>query len=321
MTRTIAIGPYTETDLGNLIQEFEALSLPSPEALSKLPEVQRAGFAALAYMGHAPFGAEQMDMLPGLKVIANYGVGYDAIDVAAATARRILVTNTPDVLSDDVADLAVALILGQARGIVGAAAHVMSGKWAAGAPLPLGRKVSGTRIGVLGLGRIGRAIADRMAAFGCEIHYWSRSAKTAPEGWIAHGTPQELAAQSDFLVVALVGGAATQGMVSREVIASLPETSVVVNISRGSTIDEEALIEALQSKQIAGAALDVMLNEPNVDQRLLTLPNVLLLPHIGSATAETRAEMAALQRHNIAAVLAGEMPPTPVNASMLSGDR
>ena len=193
------------------------------------------------------------------------------------------------------------------------AAHVASGGWAQGRALPLGRKVSGARVGILGLGRIGREIADRMAAFGCPIHYWSRSAKSVPEGWTAHETPAALAAHCDFLVVALVGGRETEGMVSAEVIAAMPPQAVLVNISRGSTVDEDALIEALAGGRIAGAALDVMRNEPDPDARLLALPNVLLLPHIGSATVETRAEMAALQRRNIAAVLNGERPPTPVN--------
>lgn len=319
MSQTLAIGPYDDRDRAALADQLDAVMLPDLAALADLPEAQREGFAALAYKGHDPLGGAQMDLLPGLRVIANYGVGYDAIDVSAANQRGVLVTNTPDVLSDDVADLAAALILGQARGLIAASALVQSGKWADGKSLALGRKVSGTRVGVLGLGRIGREIADRMAAFRCEIHYWSRSAKDTPAGWTAHETPEALAAHSDFLVVALVGGAETQGLVSADVIAVLPATSVVVNISRGSTIDEAALIDALDAGRIAGAALDVMLNEPTPDPRLLGRDNVLLLPHIGSATVETRAEMAALQRRNISAVLAGETPPTPVNAGFGRG--
>lgn len=319
MSQTLAIGPYDDRDRAALADQLDAVMLPDLAALAKLPQAQRAGFAALAYKGHDPLGGAQMDLLPGLRVIANYGVGYDAIDVAAANQRGVLVTNTPDVLSEDVADLAATLILGQARGLIAASELVQSGKWADGKSLALGRKVSGTRVGVLGLGRIGREIADRMAAFRCPIHYWSRSPKDTPAGWTAHDTPKALAANSDFLVVALVGGAETQGLVSADVIAALPATSVVVNISRGSTIDEAALIAALDAGRIAGAALDVMLNEPTPDPRLLGRENVLLLPHIGSATVETRAEMAALQRRNIMAVLAGETPPTPVNAGFGRG--
>ncbi|NHF72395.1 2-hydroxyacid dehydrogenase [Paracoccus xiamenensis] len=312
MTQTIAIGAYTDTDAQALTGELGALALPELAALAALPEDQRNGVRALAYKGHDPLGGAQMDLLPKLEVIANFGVGYDAIDVAAANARKVLVTNTPDVLTEDVADLAVALILTHAREVVPAAQYVLDGDWARGADLPLAHKVSGRRVGILGLGRIGQQIAQRMAAFNCPIHYWSRRPKDAP-GWTWHDTPEALAANSDFLVIALVGGAETAGLVSAPVIAALPENAVVVNISRGSTVDEDALIAALEDGRIRGAALDVMLNEPNPNPRLLALPNVLLLPHIGSATVETRAEMGALQRRNITAVLAGQPAETPVN--------
>lgn len=313
MADTIAIGTYTETDAQALKGDLGAQALPDLAALATLPEAARQAVRAVAYKGHDPLGAAQMDLLPALEVIANYGVGYDAINLADANARQVLVTNTPDVLTEDVADLAVAMILAQARGVVEGAQYVAAGNWSRGVPLPLGRKVSGQRVGVLGLGRIGQQIAQRMAAFGCPIHYWSRSAKDTP-GWIWHDTPEALAANSDYLVIALVGGAETAGLVSADVIAALPDNAVVVNISRGSTVDEGALLDALEAGRICGAALDVMLNEPNPDPRLLALPNVLLLPHIGSATVETRAEMGALQRRNIAAVLAGKPAETPVNS-------
>ena len=313
MTQTIAIGTYTDTDSAALTSDLGARILPDLAALAALPEDQRRDIRALAYKGHDPLGGAQMDLLPALAVIANYGVGYDAISVADANARKVLVTNTPDVLTEDVADLAVALILAQSREVVPAAQYVLDGDWARGVNLPLAYKVSGRRVGVLGLGRIGQQIAQRMAAFNCPIHYWSRGPKDTPAGWTWHDTPEALAANSDFLVIALVGGAETAGLVSEQVIAALPGNAVVVNISRGSTVDEDALIAALETGSIRGAALDVMLNEPNPNPRLLALPNVLLLPHIGSATVETRAEMGALQRRNIAAVLAGKPAETPVN--------
>ncbi|MFD1881278.1 NAD(P)-dependent oxidoreductase [Paracoccus pacificus] len=257
MTQTIAIGAYDATDAKALATDLDALILPDLAALGRLPEATRQGVRALAYKGHDPLGGAQMDLLAGLKVIANYGVGYDAIDVSAANARRVLVTNTPDVLTDDVADLAVALILAHARGVVEAAQYLGRGDWGRGVPLPLGRKVSGAPVGVLGLGRIGAQIAQRMAGFGCPVHYWSRNHKDTP-GWTYHDSPASLAASSDFMVVALVGGADTAGLVSAEVIAALPPQAVVVNISRGSTVDEEALIAALEQGRIRGASLDVM---------------------------------------------------------------
>ena len=171
MTQTIAIGTYTDTDSAALAGELGARILPDLAALAALPDAARQGVRALAYKGHDPLGGAQMDLLPALEVIANFGVGYDAISVADANVRKVLVTNTPDVLTEDVADLAVALILAQSREVVPAAQYVLDGDWARGVNLPLAYKVSGRRVGILGLGRIGQQIAQRMAAFNCPIHY------------------------------------------------------------------------------------------------------------------------------------------------------
>ena len=187
-----------------------------------------------------------------------------------------------------------------------------SGEWAQKGEYPLNRKLSGGRAGIVGLGRIGREIANRLAGFKMEIHYHSLSEKQTP-GWTWHASPVSLAQSVDFLFVALVGGQATENYVSREVIAALGPRGVIVNISRGSTIDEVALLEALETGRIAGAGLDVFRNEPNIDPRFYALPNVVIQPHQGSGTVETRIEMAALQRRNVAAFLAGKALETPVN--------
>ena len=313
MSKVIAIGPYSDSDAAALKRDFDALRLPGLAAIADLSEDQRRGVRAVAFMGHDPFGGATMDLLPGLRAIANFGVGYDAIDVAAATARGIRVTNTPEVLNDDVADLAVAMWIAQARDFEIAIQNARSGDWGRGVRLPLARKASGRRVGVLGLGRIGREIADRLAGFKCEIHYQSRSRKDTPAGWTYHADPADLARAVDDLIVAVVGGPETEGFVSAEVLAALGPDGVIVNISRGSVIDEEALIGALQSGAIRAAALDVFRNEPQIDPRLLALSNILPLPHIGSATVETRAAMGALQRANLRAILAGQEPETPVN--------
>ncbi len=312
MTKVIAIGQYSDTDSKALLQEFGALALGNTDELAALPLAQREGFEALAYKGHHPVNGAVMDLLPNIRIIANFGVGYDAIDVLAATDRGILVTNTPDVLNDDVADLAVALLISQSRQLWKAESWLRAGNWANGKDLPLARKMSGRRVGVLGMGRIGREIADRLAAFKCEIHYQSRSAKETP-GWTYHADPVSLAEAVDDIVVAVVGGPDTVGYVSADVIGALGADGVIVNISRGSVIDEEALIAALENGTIRGAALDVFRNEPHVDPRFMAMPNAMLLPHIGSATVETRAEMGALQRRNLAAVLEGNAPLTAVN--------
>lgn len=313
MTETLAIGPYFQRDIDALAQDFGARLLARPDQIGDLSEAERTAIRGLAYIGGAPFGAAEMDRLPNLAVIANFGVGYDAIDVAAATVRGIKVTNTPDVLNDDVADLAVGMLIALNRRFEAGAAHVRSGDWAAKGELPLGRKMSGRKIGILGMGRIGREIADRLAAFKSEIHYQSRSPKDTPPGWTYHADPVALAGAVDDLVIAIVGGKATQGLVDAEVLSALGPDGVVVNIARGSVIDEEALIAALNAGTIRGAALDVFRGEPRVDLRLAHLDKIFPLPHIGSATVETRAAMGDLQRRNLRAGLDGTALSTPVN--------
>lgn len=312
MGKVLAIGPYSDRDAAALRDDFDAVILPGLDDLAGLSPEDRAGAVALAYLGHHPLDGAVMDQLPGLRVIANFGVGFDAIDVPAATARGITVTNTPEVLNDDVADLAVALLIAENRRLNGAEGWLRAGRWAQGGDYPLARKMSGRRVGILGLGRIGREIADRLAAFKCELHYFSRSEKPTP-GWTWHADPVALARAVDDLVVAVVGGPDTQGLVSAEVIAALGPDGIIVNIARGSVINEAALLDALEGGALRGAGLDVFRGEPHVDPRFLALSNVTLLPHVGSATAETRAAMGALQRQNLRAVLDGRPAVTPVN--------
>lgn len=309
---TLAIGRYAGADLAALQSDFGARMLTQIADLATLAPEARAAVRAVAFKGHSPFGGAEMDLLPNLGLIANFGVGYDAIDVAAASARGVKVTNTPDVLNDDVADLAVAMWLMQGREMVQAQDWARSGQWAARGEYPLNRKLSGGRAGIVGLGRIGREIADRLAAFKMEIHYHSRSEKQTP-GWIYHADPVSLAGAVDFLFVALVGGAETENYVSARVIEALGPRGVVINISRGSTVDEEALITALAEGRLAGAGLDVFRNEPEIDKRFYDLPNVVIQPHQGSGTVETRAAMGQLQRDNIGAFLGGAALLTPVN--------
>ena len=173
--------------------------------------------------------------------------------------------------------------------------------------------MSGGHVGILGLGRIGRAIADRLQAFGMQISYYSRGPKDVPDGWTYHATPKALAEAVDFLVVIVVGGAETQGLVSRDVMKALGPQGVLVNISRGSVVDETALLDLLENGELGGAALDVFWNEPNVDARFAALDNVVLYPHIGSATVDTRKEMGRVVRENLSAARAGKPLKTPVN--------
>jgi len=238
------------------------------------------------------------------------GVGYDGIDVAAAKARGVIVTHTPGVLNDDVADLAIALMLATARGIARADRYVRAGQWTQG-PMPLARKVSGARLGLVGMGRIGQAIARRAAAFDMRIAYTSRSAKPA----LAYrylASARELAAESDFLVAITPGGAGTRKLIDAEVLKALGPQGIVINVARGSVIDEAALIDALEAGTVAGAGLDVFEDEPRVPERLRALDQVVLTPHIGSATRQTRQAMADLALANLQAHFAGRELPTPV---------
>lgn len=313
MTNVLLLGAgFTADERSRLTGAFDSVSAATPDDVAAIDANTRSAIKALAFKGHMPLGAAIMDQFPALGVIANFGVGYDAIDVNAASERGIKVTNTPDVLNDDVADLAVAMLLAQSRNMIVGDARARSGLWAQEGELPLNRKASGSAVGIVGLGRIGREIADRLAAFKMDIHYSSRAEKQTP-GWTFHSDVVSLACAVDFLVIALVGGKETEKHVSAEAIAALGSRGVVVNISRGTTVDEAALLDALESGAIAGAALDVFLNEPNIDPRFAALDNVVLQPHQGSGTVETRTAMAMLQHDNIAAFLTGQEVLTPVN--------
>jgi len=222
------------------------------------------------------------------------------------------VTNTPDVLTNDVADLGVAMMLVQSRGIIGAETWVRDGSWATRGLYPLQRRVWGRRAGVLGLGRIGYEVAKRLAGFDMDIAYSDVAPKDYAQGWEYIADPVALAARSDFLFVTLAASAATRHIVGAEVIGALGPEGMLINISRASNIDEEALLAALETGRLGSAALDVFEGEPKLNPRFLSLPNVLLQPHHASGTVETRKAMGQLVRDNLTAHFAGRPLPTPV---------
>ena len=265
---------------------------------------------AIAASGESKVGRELIARMPALEIISVFGVGYDGIDVAAARERGIHVTHTPNVLNDEVADLAIALMLAVARRIPQADRYVREGKWKQG-PAPLARKVSGARLGIVGLGRIGNAIAKRAEAFDMSVAYTSRTAKAdSPHRFLP--SPAALAAEVDFLVVITPGGAATRKLIDAKVLTALGPQGYLVNVARGSVVDQSALIEALQNGTIAGAGLDVFEDEPNVPDALCALDNVVLTPHIGSATWQTRRAMSDLAFGNLEAHFAGRPLLSPV---------
>ncbi|MDR0379812.1 MAG: 2-hydroxyacid dehydrogenase [Candidatus Accumulibacter sp.] len=252
-----------------------------------------ARFAGVATLAHCGVSAEQIAAMPNLRVISCFGVGVDRIDMEAARARGILVGYTPDILNDCVADTAFALLLGIARAVPEADRYVRSGQWARDgqACFHLARKVSGARLGIVGLGRIGRTIARRALGFEMDIRYHARH--VVPDvSWGYVPSLPDLARWADFLVVITAGGPDTRHLIDAEVLAALGPRGFLINVSRGSVIDEAALVRALVEKKIAGAGLDVFENEPRVPEELMGLENVVMLPHIASATEETRLAMA-----------------------------
>ena len=244
-----------------------------------------------------------LDSLPKLEIISVFGVGYDGVPVDYCRKRGIKVTNTPDVLTEDVADVATALVMMTGRGFARLERFVRNGEWEKRGP-ELTTKLAGKRVGILGLGRIGKAIAERVSALGMQVAYTGRKPQQVQYEFLPD--LKALAAWSDFLVVACPGGAATRGIVNAEVLAALGKKGTVVNIARGSIIDEPALVKALQDGTIKGAGLDVFVDEPHVPAPLLAMDNVVLLPHVGSATNETRKAMGDLCKANLDSWFAGK---------------
>lgn len=308
----LQMGPYPEWDQVPLEHSFHMHRYF--EAADKAAFLAEIGpkIRGIATRGELGANASIIAACPNLEVISVYGVGFDAVDLGACRERGIRVTNTPDVLTNDVADLGVAMMLVQSRGMIGAETWVKDGSWAAKGLYPLKRRVWGRRAGVLGLGRIGFEVAKRLAGFDMEIAYSDVSAKDFAKDWEFIADPVALAQRSDFLFVTLAASAATRHIVGAKVIEALGPEGMLINISRASNIDEEALLEALETGKLGSAALDVFEGEPNLNPRFLSLPNVLLQPHHASGTIETRKAMGKLVRDNLTAHFAGEALLTPV---------
>lgn len=311
--RILQVGTLGDETDATLQAQYAVLRLwETPGGLDALAE-RAAGITAVVTSVRHGCRADLIARLPDLRAICSWGVGYETIDVAAAHARGIAVSNTPEVLDDCVADLAWALLLAAARQTSVADRYVKTGQWRSIGAFPLSTRVSGKRMGILGLGRIGEAIARRGSGFGMEIGYHNRRARAGvPYRYVE--SLVELARWSDFLVVACEGGPATRHLVSAVVLDALGPRGIIVNIARGSVIDEAAMVRALAEGRLGGAGLDVLEHEPAVPPELLGMDQVALTPHVGSATHETRREMAQLVLDNLAAFLAGRGLLTPVAA-------
>lgn len=277
---------------------YRVLQAWKADSLDALVQEHGESIQVLTTSAQTSMPAGLIERLPNLKAICSYGVGYDSIPVALAQSRGIQVSNTPDVLNDCVADQAWALLLASARHIGLADRFVRNGQWEQGQRFPLGVRVSGKKLGIVGLGRIGAAIAERGAGFRMDVRYHNRNPRSdAP--WQYMTSLTELAQWADFLVIATVGGDKTRGLVNAAVLDALGPQGILVNIARGSVIDEPALVQALVDGRLGGAGLDVFADEPRVPQALNTMDNVVLAPHIASSTAETRQAMVQLVLDNI----------------------
>ncbi len=297
--------PFYQKALESAFTVHDRTHITDPAAFAELaPRI-----VGVAGTGEASVPRSLLAQVTNAKVVSVFGVGYDGVDVAAIE-HGIPVTHTPDVLTDDVADLAMGLVLSVGRTIPQADQFVRTGQWPNG-PMPLARKVSGARLGIVGLGRIGKAIAQRARGFGMSIAYTARSEK-ADSGFKFLASAAELAANVDFLVVITPGGAGTKHLINADVLKALGPRGFLINVARGSVVDEEALIAALQNGTIAGAGLDVFANEPHVPEVLWRMHNVVLTPHMASATHETRQAMADLAFANMQAGTSGQPLRTPV---------
>jgi lactate dehydrogenase-like 2-hydroxyacid dehydrogenase len=307
----LRVGEFEPTFADELAMRYEIPTLPDGPRRAQFLAEHATGVRVVVTSGRAGVGADTIRALPNLEAIVNYGAGVDAIDLEAAKRRGVGVSNTPDVLSDTVADTALGLILMTLRRFGAADRYVRAGRWARDGRFPYARDVSGRQVGIIGLGRIGSAIASRLLPFDCAIAYHNRRRIEGSPYRYAE-SPVELAESVDVLVVATTGDDRTRKLVDRTVLEALGPEGYLINIARGSVVDQEALVDLLVGGALAGAGLDVFVDEPHVPAELVELDNVVLFPHIGSATARTRRAMALLAIRNLDSYLSTGELVTPV---------
>lgn len=311
MKKTVlAIQPLLEKEMKQLESGYNVIRLwDANDPVAVIERHRHDVQAILSTYNSSGVSERLMSALPNLEVIAQFGVGYDNIDLKAAHTRGIAVTNTPDVLTDDTADVALFLMLNVARRAVEADMFVRVGRWKSGA-MPLSTSISEKTVGVVGLGNIGKAIAQRAAAFNTTVVYHSRSEKDVPYKYYADLS--DMAEDCDFLILACAGGPDTENLIDYKILEKLGRNGFLINIARGSVVNEEDLLIALRNQAIAGAGLDVFASEPDVPEELLKMDNVVLSPHVGSATVETRSKMGQLVIDNLNAHFEGQSLLSPV---------
>lgn len=310
MQHLLLIGAATENTQQRLAEHFQLHKLSEIDDLSEFLTEYGAKISAVATNGHSGVKPQILDACPNLKVISCHGVGYDGIDTAACVARGILVSHTPNVLNAEVANTALMLMLAAYRNLLGNDAYVRSGRWLSDGPAPLSHSPDNRTVGIVGMGRIGQEIAERLQVLNSRIIYHSRSPKDVPYPYYANLT--DMAQAADVLVCITPGGPSTRKLINRDVLDALGPEGMLINVSRGTVVDEAELVSALQQKRLGYAGLDVFEAEPRVPEALFAMPNVVLLPHVGSATHETRAAMAALTVDNLIQFLQDGSVLTPV---------
>ena len=308
----LQLGPYPSWDEEKLSARFTMRryfeAIDKDTFLAENAEAVRG----IATRGETGASRQLIEALPNLEIISVYGVGFDKVDLDAARENDVRVTNTPDVLTKDVADLGIAMMLVQARGMIGAESWVRDGSWAKEGLFNLKSRVHGKKAGILGLGRIGYEVGKRLAGFDMDIAYSDLAPRDFASDWTFVDNPVDLARHADFLFVTLAASAKTRHIVGKEVLAALGSDGMLINISRASNIDEEALLNALESGSLGSAALDVFEDEPDINPRFLALDNILLQPHHASGTIETRKAMGKLMVDNLTAHFDGRDLLTPV---------
>lgn len=308
-TEVLVVGNFFPSVLEDLKKEFSVLHLQNADELASTDDAALVNIAGLASFGWAP--KEVIDRLPGLKLISSFGVGYDGVAADYAASKGVIATHTPNVLNDDVANTTIALILTTMRRIVEQDKYLRAGRWVKEGNAPLTRSIAGKTVGIVGLGRIGEAIAHKLSVFNCEVVYHSRNKK--PESPLKYyGSLVDMAKDSDVLIAITPGGPATNKLINRDVMDALGPEGTLINVARGSVVDEAELVKALQDGRLGAAGLDVFEAEPNVPEELFAMDNVVLTPHVASATWETRQAMSDLVVGNLVTYFKDGAPVTPV---------
>jgi lactate dehydrogenase-like 2-hydroxyacid dehydrogenase len=304
-------GQLPEKTQETLEDRFAAVRISEPEELEHLAPDLLTKFRGIARGAHFAIPRALIERLPKLEIIANFGVGYDGISLKAAAERGVLVTNTPDVLTEEVADTALGLILMTVRELSAAERHLRDGKWVRDGNYPLTATLRDRTVGIVGLGRIGIAVARRLDAMQVPVVYHTRRPR-ADVGYRYFADLRAMAEAVDLLVVVIPGAPETKNLIDRDILAALGPSGILINMGRGTVVDEKALIEALQARTILAAGLDVFPDEPNVAPELIALDNTVLLPHVGSASVHTRNAMGQLVVDNLINWFDKGAPLTPV---------